>query len=157
MHGFALSFLCLALATDPVELPSDTKEIQMRRFVMPFAINPDRKDAILRVRLFVSENRGKTWEHVKDYEPSDKQANFTAERDGHFWFALQVELKDGKREPEEKGALIPAIKVYVNTEREALKVPKSNEELQHEIEELRKTVEQLRQKVKELEAGRKPK
>jgi hypothetical protein len=156
MHGFALAFLGLALCADPVELPKDVEEIQSRQFAMPLNFDPSRQDTIQRVRLFVSEDQGKTWKHEKDYRASDKQVTFTAGRDGHYWFALQIDFKNGKSEPARIEALAPAMKVYVNTERKALKTQKSYEDLQREVEELRKTVEQLQKKIKELEAERKP-
>jgi hypothetical protein len=158
MHGFALAFLGLALSADLIELPKDVHEIRTRQFAMPLRFDPDRRAKIEKVRLFVSADQGKTWKHKKDYKPRDKQLIFfTAPRDSEFWFALQVVFKEGDSEPAEPDDLAPAMKVYVNSERKALKAQKSYEELQHEVEELRRTVKQLQMKIKQLESARKPK
>ena len=157
MHGFALAFLGLTLAADPIELPKDTYEIPTRQFAMPLRVDPDRADQIEKIRLFVSEDRGKTWRHKKDYKLSDKKVIVTACRDGLYWFAIQEILKDGNSEPAERDDLVPAMKVYVNSKRRALKTQKSYEELEREVEQLRMTVEQLQKKIKQLESDRKPK
>jgi hypothetical protein len=157
MHGSALVFLSLALATDPVELQKDVHEIQTRKFAMDLGVPADQRGKINQIRLFVSEDRGKTWKHNRDYKPNAKEAIFTAPDDGLYWFSLQVVYKDGKKEPAELDDLEPARKVYVNTERRTLKVRKSYGELLRENEELREKVEQLQQRIKKLEAERKPK
>lgn len=122
---------------------------------MPLLLDPARQAKIKLIRLFFSEDHGKTWQHQQDYDPTDKQVTFTAPRDGLYWFTLQVVLKDGKKEPANKRDLAPSMKVLVNTERRALKVQKTYAELQREVEELRKTVEQLKKRIKELESNRK--
>ncbi len=151
MHLFAL--IGAALAVAPIELSADVFEIAAREFTMPLRVDPTRQDKIDRIRLFVSEDLGKTWKQKEDYSPNDTQVEFTASRDGQYWFALQVAFKDGTCEPADLANLIPR-KVYVNTTRRAFKVQKSYEELQCETERLRKKVEELEKKIKELEAER---
>jgi hypothetical protein len=149
--------LNLALASDPAELPKDVYEIETRQFAMPLGGKSDDRAKIEKILLFVSEDQGKNWKHKKGYKPSDRQATFTAPRDGQYWFAVQVVLKDGNREPAELDDLAPQMKVYVNSERRTLKTQKSYEELQREVEQLRGTVEQLQKKIKQLESGHQPK
>lgn len=157
MLGLVLFSLSFSQPVQPIALASDVDQIETRRFAMPLQVDPNRRDKIERIRLFLSEDSGKTWKHCKDYKPSDEQVTFTAPRDGLYWFALQIVFKHGKSEPAEVDDLAPAMKVYVNTERRALKVPKSYEELQREVEDLRRTVEQLQDRIRDLESGRKPK
>jgi hypothetical protein len=154
MHGFTLVFLAFAISTGPVELRKDEFEIQSRRFAMALMFQTDKKDNIECIRLFVSEDRGKSWKHEKDYKSPVEKVTFTAPDDGLYWFAAQIVFKDGKRQPGELDDLEPAMKVYVNTQRRTMKVRKSYEELQREVEELRKTVEKLQKKIKKLEADR---
>lgn len=154
MHGFTLAFLGFALSADAVELRKGEFEIQSRRFAMPLMYQTDKKDNIECTRLFVSEDRGKSWKHEKDYKPTVERVTFTAPDDGLYWFALQIVFKDGKSKPDELDDLEPVMKVYVNTERRTIKVRKSYGELQREVEELQKTVEKLQKKIKKLEADR---
>src|SRR5204863_3071072 len=130
--------LGLALAAEPIELAKDVWEIQARQLVMALRLDPDRQRKIERIRLFVSEDRGKTWKHTNDYKPTDDRVSFTATEDGQYWFALQTIFKDGTSEPLQTDDLRAQQKIYVNTDHKALKVQKSYEELQRELAELRK-------------------
>jgi hypothetical protein len=116
MHGLALMLLTVTPSLDPAELSRDATEVQSRDFAMPLTLDPDRRDTVKEIRLFVSEDRGKTWKHEKDYKPTDKRVLFSAPRDGVYWFAVQVVSKDGKKDPAELNDLTPAQKVYVNTQ-----------------------------------------
>jgi hypothetical protein len=71
MHGLTLVFLGLALAADPIELPKDVQEIRAREFAMPLHVVLGLEDGYERVCLFVSDNRGRTWKHDRDYKPTD--------------------------------------------------------------------------------------
>lgn len=150
MHGFALVLLSAALAADPVQWPKDVYEISERHFAMPLNHHSEGRGREKRIRLFVSTDMGKSWTHLKDVQPSDEKVQFSAPRDGMYWFALQIELKD-------RTLLTSPMKVYVNSEGKALKTRKSYEDLEREVEELKKTVERLQKKIKELEDDRKPK
>jgi hypothetical protein len=141
----------LATGVDPIELASDVHEIQTRQFAMPLKLDPESEHSIKRMRLFVSQDQGKTWKHQNDYDRNDTQAIFKAEVDGEYWFALQVESNDGTNDPARVDALTPRIKVYVNTEGKRLNSQKSSEGLQREVEGLRNRVEQLEKKLNELE------
>ena len=132
MHGFALGLMLvlsaplsaegidLTIADDAPQLTEDVVEIHERHFAMPLHIVPGRKDKIKHIGLYVSQDSGRTWKHLKDYEPSDKQVTFEAPRDGVYWFALRVVFKDGDSEPAKTAALTVGQKVYVNSERKAL-------------------------------------
>lgn len=157
MLGFVWVILAPLLDAKYKELPRDVYLIQTRKFAMPLGIAPAYKDKIETLRFFVSKDQGKTWKHKKDYKPRDKEIIFTAPRDGHYWFALQIVLKDGSKKPDDLEDLDPMRKVYVNSERRPLKPQKSYEELQSEVEQLRRTIEELQKKLDQLESNRKPK
>ncbi len=157
MHGFTLVFLGFIVFMDPVELYKDEHEIRTRHFALPLMYQTDKTDNIKCIKLFVSEDRGKSWKHERDYKPTADKVTFLAPDDGLYWFAVQIVFKDGKSQPDELDELEPAMKVYVNTERRAIKVRKSYGELQREVEELQKTVEKLQKTIKKMEADRKPK
>ena len=70
------------------------------------------------VRLFVSDDRGTTWKRVSDHKPGDKRAPFRADRDGDFWFALQMQQHRTDRWSRPwSSRLTPAMKVRVVTEK----------------------------------------
>jgi hypothetical protein len=115
MHTVVLAFLGLALAADSDGLPKDVFEIHDRQFAMPLYTSADFRGRIERIRLYVSDDLGKTWTHAQDCKPGDEQATFSAPRDGEYWFALQVKFKDGKSEPADLATLTPGMKVRVKT------------------------------------------
>jgi hypothetical protein len=151
MHGLALMYASFFFAAEPLELPKDVWEIESREIAMPIRVAPGKEEKINRLRLYISDDSGKTWKHVADAKPTDDRFTYKATKDGLYWFALQVEFLDGKCGPAELNQLVPAQKVYVNTERKALKPQKSYEDLVSEVEDLRKTVDRLKKRIAELE------
>src|SRR5262249_40189275 len=72
---------------------------------------------------FVSTNAGKAWTKHGQYTVADKHVEFTAPRDGMYWFTLQVELQDGKFEPARREDLRPAHVIRVTTKQTGLRLP----------------------------------
>jgi len=74
-----------------------------------------------RVRFYFSEDGGKSWEFVRDYRPSAQCVSFVPPHSGPYCFALQMLLRDGRREPPDISSLIPLPNrnVYVSGEQEA--------------------------------------
>jgi hypothetical protein len=140
MHTVALAMLVLTLSVErvndgadtqtdqgrdgqvivvPVELASDVIKMTTRRFKMPLNVTEPTK--VESVKLLVSTDSGKTWKLEKEYQPTDPFVMFSAPRDGHYWFALQVVYKNGKSEPATVDLLEAQQKVYVDTEYKVLK------------------------------------
>jgi hypothetical protein len=157
MHGFALAVLGFGIPTGPVVVPRDVLECPAQSFAMPLRLAPEVQGKVRQIRVFVSQDRGKTWEHYKDYKPAAEKVTYHAPEDGLYWFALQLVFNDGNRDPVEVDDLVPVRKVYVNTEGRTIKVQKSYGELQRENQDLRKTLEELRKKVAALESRDKKK
>jgi hypothetical protein len=126
----------LAIAGDS-SLPKDVVEVQTRRIVIPVQVDPDRQQDIDRLRLFVSEDRGKTWLPLAECRPSEKQFSLAAPGDGLYWFAVQVLLKNGAPEPPKVTDLQPGQKVYVNTGGRDIKRDKTYGELSEEVSQLK--------------------
>ena len=150
MHGLALALLCLTFSQEPtclttdddptdlqrgddgrtqldlVELTADVQEVKGRRFLMPMVV--EQPERIKAIKLFVSEDGGRSWKFVKEYEPTAKHVEFEAPRDGHYWFALQIVSTDGKSYPATTADLVAERKAYVNAEHKVLKPTKSGEE-----------------------------
>jgi hypothetical protein len=170
------------VAADPApaaaEVEKDFKEMNVRSIVIPLKFNPAKREKIAKVTLFISEDRGKTWQAEGDYGPKmggnaltdfvnswpdrgahgpdDTEIKFSAPHDGLYWFALQIEWKDGTKEPAKMADAQSILKVYINSEQKVLKPQSPPEDIRRELEELRKTVEELKRKIAELEAGRNP-
>jgi hypothetical protein len=81
-----------------------------RSMKIPIDYNPGKKADIEKLRLFVSDDQGKTWQKTDECGTDASYFKYTAPHDGDSWFCLQVEGKDGKKDPPDT-ALIPALKV----------------------------------------------
>ena len=149
-HGGAV--LYLRKAADPIDLPEDVERIDGRRFSMPLTFGAGASERLASVRLFVSEDRGKSWQPEREYKPTDNMIHFVAPRDGLYWFALQFVWKDGKKEPEQPDALVPQMKVYVHTGLRSATVENRITQKPNEVDELRRTAERLEKRIAELES-----
>jgi hypothetical protein len=65
------------------------------------------------VSLFVSRDRGASWQKISDAKPQVKAFNYRAEGDGEYWFAVRTLDNRGRLWPE--GAYQPELRVIVDT------------------------------------------
>jgi hypothetical protein len=65
------------------------------------------------VYLFVSKDRGASWQKISEARPQVKAFNYRAECDGEFWFACRTIDNAGRSWPE--GAYQPELRVIVDT------------------------------------------
>jgi hypothetical protein len=142
MYVSTLALIGLAIAGD-LSLPADVVEIQTRSIAIPVFVEPAKQHDIESLRLFISQDRGKTWERQAECEPNQKQFTFTAPDDGLYWFAIQIVPKNGTPEPAKVSDLQPAQKVYVNAGQRAIKRDKTYGELSDEVTQLKEAVKRL--------------
>jgi hypothetical protein len=101
----------------PIIIDEDVIPVEVREFRMPFQFATDFGPNVRAVRLFVSENGGKSWKLVAEDKPTARHFQFQAPRDGLLWFAVQVIQADGKNQPPELKHLAAILKVYVNADK----------------------------------------
>jgi hypothetical protein len=65
------------------------------------------------VWLFVSKDRGASWQKISEAKPDVKAFNYRAEGDGEYWFAVRTFDKQGRAWPQ--GAYQPELRVIVDT------------------------------------------
>jgi hypothetical protein len=132
MHVSMLALMGLAISSD-LSLPKDVIEVQNRRFVIPLQVDPRRQKEIECVRLFVSEDQGKTWQCHVECKLCEKII-FEARSDGQYWFAIQSVAKDGRLAPAKVADFQPdwIRKVYVNCYRRPMQHDKTHVELSDE-------------------------
>jgi hypothetical protein len=76
--------------------------IDFRDFKLPISVKPADEDRIASIHLYLlAQDRG--WRHVSTISPDQDGFPFRALADGIFVFALQVEYKDGRKQPPEMG------------------------------------------------------
>src|SRR5262249_12760988 len=115
MYVAALLLVSTAVFSDPPEIESDVDEIQSRSFVLPLQKSQDDKERLASIRIYVSQDKGKTWQQVADCTPKNARVVYSAAKDGIYWFALQTLAKDGTTDPPDVDKLSPGRKVYVTS------------------------------------------
>jgi hypothetical protein len=69
--------------------------------------------AALSVSLYVSKDRGATWQKISEAKPEVKAFNYRAEGDGEYWFSVRTVDKMGRAWPQ--GPYQPELRVVVDT------------------------------------------
>ena len=108
--------LCVpALASLP--LPALAQPVvQYRSFDVPFAfVNPADSKRFKEVRLYVSEDRGATWTLIAKTKPDAQRFSVKMQKDGVFWYAMQVQDREDKLVPAVLDALLCDLAVNIQT------------------------------------------
>jgi len=84
-------------------------------FAVPFRVSPPAQPARqpVEVQLFVSGDRGTTWQLYSRTAPTQRQFLFRAAGDGEFWFAVRTLDRGGQLRPQRIAA--PELRVIVDT------------------------------------------
>src|SRR5262249_49120110 len=69
---------------------------------------------VARVILHVSEDR-RNWQQVATAAPTDRGFNYTARRDGWYFFTVQTADQEQKLYPANLDNVVPGLSVYVDT------------------------------------------
>src|SRR5436853_1839950 len=90
-------------------------------FRIPFQIDPG-DHRVARVLLHVSEDLGRNWQKVAEASPTDRGFNYTARRDGWYYFTVQTMDQEQKLYPANLDQAAVGLKVYVDTVRPDVKL-----------------------------------
>ena len=136
--------------------PGSEYTVNYKDFQIPISVDPDRREEMEQIRLFISTDRGKTWKQAKSVSVEKKSFHFHAPSDGIYMFKIQTVFKDKHVIPEDINDGPPALKVRVQTTKEAVlhKAKNPDEEiatLREQVESLQKEVAAVRSKLSELE------
>ncbi len=103
---------------------------QHRQFKIPFK-NDFKSANVNQVRLYVSNDQGRTWNLTATAAPEEKHFKFSTPQDGFFCFAVQTVDTQGKLSPPGVDDLRPNLKVIVDSIAPAVQVqplqPRNNE------------------------------
>lgn len=84
-------------------------------FQIPIQIASARVADITELHLYVSTDRGQTWQKVRTAKPSQQAFTFRAQADGEYWFSLAYVDRDGKVEPSDVRAEPAGLRVVLDT------------------------------------------
>jgi hypothetical protein len=105
-----------AAGQQPAEDVYYTRELVFR---IPFEPDPGER-RIRQVQLYVSQDRGRSWQAHVIAQPDQRYFNFQAQRDGLYWFAVQTTDHEGRVYPARLDDIRPQLKVAVDSQPPAL-------------------------------------
>lgn len=138
-----------------VEGQSEERPIATGRFTIPFRITPEKRPAVREALLYLSKDRGKTWQLHSRLSPNHEGFLFQATQDGPHWFSVGLLDLNGRHEPANIHSAPVGQKILVDTTKpEArLAVHRQNSDisLQWEIREDHLNLNSLRLECRTVE------
>jgi hypothetical protein len=110
---------CIALAMNEgtlrAQAPTPTETIYWRQnlFLIPYQWSAQSAAAGQTVVLYVSRDRGASWQAVSEAKPQVRAFNYHAEGDGEYWFTIRT--LDGRGNTLPAGPMQPELRVIVDT------------------------------------------
>lgn len=109
-----ISALVVALALAPGGEPvPELHKVPGPAFLIPCKVQL--ADQVAEVHLYVSADRGKTWQLYEEITPDKQAFTFVAKKAGEYWFAPRVKKKDGTLLPGDVAELAATQRVAVAT------------------------------------------
>jgi hypothetical protein len=93
--------------------PPEVHKVPGPAFRIPCTVND--ADVVSHVQVWVSTDRGKTWEMHEEITPDKPGFTFIAKKAGEYWFAPRIRKKDGTKLPADIADLVATQRVHVET------------------------------------------
>src|SRR5262245_45384813 len=112
-----IPILCLPLVGKARAQDAENRIIYARQplFRVPFVLT-DPAERLREVRLFVSEDEGRTWKRSATVAPEEAGFQFRAERSGMHWFTVQAVDLQGRSNPPTVQGTRPQLRVVIDTQ-----------------------------------------
>ena len=114
---FTTGLACAGFSSVPAApIPTGPIHTANSRFRIPFRFDAAemRRLGAREIRLFVSEDRGRTWKHAQSVAPNAGRFDHQAPHDGEFWFSVRTVDARGKLHPAQ-ATMTAGLKVAVDT------------------------------------------
>ena len=113
--GLLLASLLLTGPADLDRKPDGVIYTAKRAFRVPLDLTDAERRQISAIRLFISEDLGRTWIRHSDGQPDMKVVTFKAERDGAYWFTIALVDRNGQQVPPDVRGVEPGLKIVVDS------------------------------------------
>ncbi|HVS37555.1 MAG TPA: hypothetical protein VMS17_18475 [Gemmataceae bacterium] len=97
MNLGALTWACLLLSA--AALPPDVQPINQRTFQLPINFDPQTRAQIRDLQLWVSHDKGQTWNLAQTAKPEQERFDYSVPEDGSYWFTMLIVDKSGRSDP----------------------------------------------------------
>jgi len=148
-----MNLLGIALLTTCFQqTPSEEWPLNTPKFQIPIRVHQERKGQIKELVLYVSKDKGKTWEVSTRAKPNQEAFTYVAKEDGPHWFSIGVVDIKGTQEPADIAKAQVGQKVLVDTQKPEikLKAEKIGEEIQvkWEVKEINPDINSMKLECK---------
>lgn len=127
---------------------ADEKHLALNRFTIPFRIAPERRPQVKEVLLYMSRDRGRSWQLQARTNPMQDGFAFQSQQDGPYWFNVALLDQNNRQEPFNIYTAPVGQKIVVDTTRPEAKLwaNRNNQEvaIQWEIREDHPNINSLR-------------
>jgi len=115
-----LALTCALLTAG--QAPSDVVYTNLRTGRIPPVINPERTAEIRELQLFMSPDRGRSWNQVDKITPDKDGFSYSVPCDGEYWYHVVIVNQQGKQEPSDLYKTPPMMKLIVDSKPPELKI-----------------------------------
>ncbi len=125
MNALSSVLSLLLIVTGQGNTPMDGDNVvcsPQSTFRIPIDLAAEERQGISAIRLFVSEDQGRTWVRHSDGDPAMEVVTFRANQDGEYWFTIALVDRAGVQVPADVRVVEPGLKVLVDTRKPDLQV-----------------------------------
>jgi hypothetical protein len=121
-----------ALPSIPSVPPPEVVYIDRQRFTIPIRVLPERQREVRELLLYLSRDRGKTWEVYARATPDKRGFDFSSDSDGLFYFSIMVIDRNGRQNPPDVSAAPVGQAICIDTKKPQLELTaeRSGDEIQ---------------------------
>jgi hypothetical protein len=119
MGSATLTLALLVMAAGP---SPDVWPINQANFKIPVHVDAARRAAIKELRLFVSNDEGRTWKQTGTAAPDQEAFEFHAPTDGIYWFTVCAIDQQNNQDPSDIYRVPPSQKILVDTIKPAVRI-----------------------------------
>lgn len=113
MNAGTLTLTCLMLLTGQVQ--QGTWYTNDGNFKIPISIQPHLRQEVKQMTLYVSKDRGKSWEQNSVIPPEQDGFIFHAPADGEYWFRVAVINRLGVQDPPSIEKAVETQKIFIDS------------------------------------------
>ncbi len=116
----AMTWTCLFLAA--ASGPSDVQPMNQKAFQIPIRFDPQKRAEIRELQLWVSHDKGQTWNEAAQAKPDQDHFDYAVTEDGPYWFTMVIIDQKGHADPPNVSTAPVGQRILVDTTRPDIKL-----------------------------------
>ena len=117
----AMTWTCLVLSAAAAP-PSDVQPMNNKAFQIPIRFDPQKRSEIRELQLWVSHDKGQTWNEAAQARPDQDHFDYAVTEDGPYWFTMVIIDQKGRPDPPNIYTAAVGQRILVDTVRPDIKL-----------------------------------